>query len=145
MSLQTIRRIAARISKAGESRVKIIDATRAAQALTAEDVRGLIKDGVVVITAKRGPSRAAARFKQSRLRAGRRRGKGSLKGSKFAGLTQKDQWIQKVRALRSLLKSLKPKLKEGAYRSVYRKVKGNAFKNKHALLTYLKENSLFGD
>ena len=143
MSLQTIRRIAARLSKAGESRVKIMDTERAGQALTSEDVRGLIKDGVILIEAKRGPTRAGARFKQSRMRAGRRRGKGSQKGSKYAGLTAKDQWIQKVRAQRSLLSSLRSKLKEGAFRSVYRKVKGNAFKNKHALMTYLKENNLF--
>ncbi len=143
MSLQTVRRVAARLFKAGESRVKIMDVARASEALTSEDIRALVKEGAVVILAKIGPSRAAARFKQSRKRSGRRRGKGSQKGSKYAGLTQKDQWIAKIRSQRALLFSLRGKLKPTAVRKVYRQIKGNAFKNKHALLTYLKENSLF--
>ncbi len=71
MSVSTVRRLCSRIFKVGESRVKILDAKRAAEALSAEDVRELVKEKVVVIIASKGPSRKAARHKQSRVRAGR--------------------------------------------------------------------------
>ncbi|MDP3742679.1 MAG: 50S ribosomal protein L19e [Candidatus Micrarchaeota archaeon] len=140
MSVATVRRLCARIFDVGESRVKILDAKRASEALSAEDVRELVKEKVVVIIASKGPSRKAARHKQSRIRAGRRRGEGSKKGT---SISQKTLWIRKIRSQRKLLRSLKSTLTaKGAFRKVYKMVKGNAFKNKHALSTYLKENKL---
>ncbi len=139
MSISTVRRICARVFDVGESRVKIMDTKRASEALTADDVRTLVKDKAVVIIASKGPSRAAARYKQSRLRSGRRRGPGSKKGT---SISTKDKWIMKIRSQRKLLFSLKLKVKHGEFRKVYRMIKGNAFKSKHALLTYLNENKL---
>ncbi|MFH1056446.1 MAG: 50S ribosomal protein L19e [Candidatus Micrarchaeota archaeon] len=142
MGLQTIRRLAASIFKAGESRVKIKDAARAKEALTRDDVRTLIREGVLVLEQKKGVGRAKAKFKQSRLKAGRRRGTGSLKGAKFSRASRKGRWMEKVRAQRSLLKMLKKNLKEGEYRSLYSMVKGGFFKSKKHLLTHANENKL---
>ncbi len=142
MSVSTVRRLCSRIFKVGESRVKILDAKRAAEALSAEDVRELVKEKVVVIIASKGPSRKAARHKQSRIRAGRRRGQGSKKGT---SVSQKTLWIQKIRSQRKLLRALKSRVAKGEFRKVYKMIKGNAFKNKHALSTYLKENKLLAE
>lgn len=142
MSISTIRRLSSRIYGVGESRVKILDQKRAAEALTAEDVKNLVKEKVIIIVASHGPSRAAARHKQSRKAMGRRRGRGSKKGT---SVPQKEKWIAKVRAQRKLASSFKSKLKHGAFRKVYGMIKGNAFKSKHALFTYLKENNLFNE
>ncbi len=139
MSVATVRRLCARIFDVGESRVRILDSKRAAEALSAEDVRELVKEKVVVILASKGPSRKAARHKQSRLRKGRRRGPGSKKGT---STSQKTLWIRKIRSQRKLLHALKPRIAKGSFRKVYKMVKGNAFKNKRALSTYLTENKL---
>ncbi|MFH1247026.1 MAG: 50S ribosomal protein L19e [Candidatus Micrarchaeota archaeon] len=139
MSVATVRRLCSRIFNVGESRVKILDQKKSGEALSAEDVRELVKEKIIVIEVSRGPSKAAARYKQSRLKSGRRRGPGSKKGT---GVSNKTKWIEKIRSQRKLLRSLKPKLKQGSYRKIYKMVKGNAFKNKRALSTYLRDNQL---
>ena len=140
MGLGTIRRLAASITKAGQSRIKIIDAVKAKEALTRDDVRSLLKQGVIIVEQKKGVGRDKARFKQSRVHAGRRRGVGSKKGSAFAGKSRKARWVEKVRSQRKLLKSVKSRLVEGAYRKFYSMVKGNLFKTKKQMLTYVREN-----
>ncbi|MFH0713001.1 MAG: 50S ribosomal protein L19e [Candidatus Micrarchaeota archaeon] len=139
MAISTVRRVASRIYGIGESRIKIMDPKRALEALTADDVRQLVKEKVVVFVAEKAPSRAAARLKQKRKSLGRRRGRGSKKGT---SMPSKTKWILKIRGQRKLLASLKSKLKDGKFRKVYKMVKGNAFKSKQALSTYLKDNQL---
>ena len=139
MSIATVRRICARVYEVGETRVKIIDIKRASEALTADDVRLLVKEKAVIITAAKAPSRAAARRKQSRKHAGRRRGSGSKKGT---GMSDKAKWVIKLRSQRKLLAAVKPTLKPGAFRKLYKMAKGNAFKTKHALSAYIKDNQL---
>lgn len=142
MALKTIRRLASSITNAGGTRIKILDQAKAKEALTRDDVRSLIKQGIIVVEQKKGVGRDKARFKQSRKQAGRRRGVGSKMGSKFAGTSRKDLWVVKVRSQRVLLKSLKPKLQKGAYRELYSRIKGNYFRNKKHLISYLNENKL---
>ncbi|MEM4255300.1 MAG: 50S ribosomal protein L19e [Candidatus Norongarragalinales archaeon] len=142
MGLKTVRRLVASIANAGESRVKIIDAARAKEALTRDDARSLIKEGAVVIEQKKGVGRNKARFKQSRVHSGRRRGPGSRKGASFAGKSRKERWVEKVRSQRKVLKSMKSGLAQGAYRKLYSMIKGNLFKTKKQLLSYARENKL---
>jgi len=143
MGLQTVRRLAASILKAGESRVRILDAVKAKEALTRDDVRSLVRQGIVVVEQKKGVGRAKARFKQSRLHAGRRRGRGSRKGAKYSRVSRKERWVGKVRSQRRLLKRLKGELRKGGYRKLYSMVKGNFFKSKKHLLSYAGENKFF--
>jgi large subunit ribosomal protein L19e len=144
MTMNSIRRMAAYLLKCGESRVRILDAKESQKALTRDDVRDLINKGFIVKLAPKTNSRENAKFKQERKRAGRRRGKGSKKGSMYAGVTKKDLWMSKVRSQRKVLGTIKPKLAEGAYKKVYRMIKGANFKSKKVLELYLKENNLFG-
>ncbi len=140
MSIKTAKRIAARIMKCGQSRVCIIDAKAADEALSHDDVLSLINQGLITERPAKGVGRGKARFKQARKNAGRRRGKGSSKGTKFASVPRKTRWITKVRSQRIVLKKYKSKLQEGTYSGIYRMVKGNNFRDKKHLKEYLEKN-----
>ncbi len=141
MSLKTVRRLASRLLGVGESHVKILDAKRAGEALTSDDVRSLISEGVIVGEQRVGVGRAKARFKQARLHSGRRRQHGSRKGGRKA--KKKKKWVSLTRGMRRALSALKPSLKKGYYRNAYLKIKGGYFKSKAQLLQYLRENKSF--
>ncbi|MFH1199814.1 MAG: 50S ribosomal protein L19e [Candidatus Micrarchaeota archaeon] len=141
MSVQTVRRLAARIFRSGESRVRILDAKRASEALTADDVRELIKEKVVVQEPITGVSRSKARIRQERKRMGRGRGRGSQRGSDHAGVTGKDLWMRKVRAQRKVLAAHKGKIASAEFRKAYAMIKGNAFPDKKRLTEYLNKIS----
>ena len=146
MSLETVKRIAARLLNSGMNKVRIKeeDVPRAAEALTAEDVRSLIKDKIVYALPKRGVSRARAKVKHTQVKKGRRRGRGSRKGQRYSRVPKKTLWVNKVRTQRALLGELygKEALDTPARKKLYYMVKGNAFKNKAALMTYLEEHKL---
>ena len=142
MSLQTVKRVASRLFKAGESRVRILDAKRASEALTADDVRTLIKEGVVTRTPSGAPGRGKARLRNKRRQEGRGRGPGSRRGTPSASFDKKKQWMRRVRALRKLLNKVKPQLKAGAYSRLYSMVKGGSVRDKKQLLEFLKTKSL---
>jgi large subunit ribosomal protein L19e len=132
MTIATVRRLAADIFNVGENKVRISpDGLKEVEgALTRSDVRGLIDKGV--ITKMRPQGRA------STGRTGRT-GRGRRKGTPVAA---KDTWMEKIRAQRRFLAMLigAGALKAGARRSVYRKMKSGIFRNKRAMLLYLKEN-----
>ncbi|NYZ74773.1 50S ribosomal protein L19e [Candidatus Micrarchaeota archaeon] len=139
MGLVTIKRLAADLMKCGESRVRILDAKKAEEALTREDVRRLVKERVIIKLQAIGVGRSKAQRKHERKREGRRRGPGSKKGTPFAAKSRKRRWIEKTRAQRKLLKSMKQKMDNSAYRKTYRMVKGSAFRTKKQLAIYLEE------
>ena len=140
-SLKFIKRLASSVLGLGTSHIKILDAIKAGDALTRDDVRGLISEGVIVGEPVAGVGKSKARLKQRKVRKGRRRGQGSKKGA--TGPVARRVWITTTRSLRALLKRLKPSLNDASsYRAVYKKIKGGLFKNKRQLLLYLKENKL---
>ncbi len=135
MSLKTVRRLAADVAGVGESRVRILDAKRAAEALTRDDVRSLFSEGALAVLPAKGSSRAKARFKSSRTQAGRRRGRGSVKG----GLKSraKHAWVLRVRGLRKALAAQKGRIARTDYRKAYRMIKGGFFRNKRQLAEFV--------
>ena len=143
MSMQTVRRLAARVLGIGQSRVRILDEEAASKAITADDVRGLINQGGIGVLVEKHASRASARRKAVRKVKGRRRGPGSQKGSYYAGHSRKDRWMELVRAQRAYLAAHKARLKEGTYADVYKMIKGNAFRSRKILKQYLDENQLW--
>jgi len=136
MSIETTKRVVSRFAKVGESRIVIRDFKAAKDALTADDMRELVKTGAIEIIPAKGIGRAKAKIKQKRKEAGRRRGSGSRKGSQFAKTTRKDRWVTKVRAQRKVLLNLRSRLAEGAYRELYSQIKGNLFRDKKHLLSH---------
>lgn len=142
MGLSTVRRLASSILNVGESRVRFKESKRAGEALTRDDVRALIKEGVIYCLPKKGVGRARAQFKAGRIHSGRRRGAGSRKGAEYALLKSKERWMSKVRAQRMLVSSLRDRMVEHSYEKVYSMIKGNSFKNNKTLLQYLSEKKL---
>jgi large subunit ribosomal protein L19e len=133
----TVKRLAASILKVGENRVRIKpdEVNRAMDALTREDVRGLIDEGVVYALPYIGPRTKPDKAKKRR---GRRSGtKYSRKGAKVG-------WMEKIRSQRKYLSEilasgdLKPEFK----REIYLKIKGGVFKGKNALRIYLVDNGM---
>ncbi len=144
MQLIAQRRVAARILGVGSDRVWM-DPERledVKQAITAEDIRRLISQGVIRAERVQGVSRARANRLHRQKVKGRRRGHGSHKGSATARQPRKEAWMLRIRAQRKLLRQL---LEEGrisreAYREVYRKAKGGVFRSKKHVLLYLREH-----
>jgi len=139
-----VRRLAAEVLGVGENRI-YIDPSRideAASAITKEDVRRLIEEGVISARPIKGTSRVRARLRHLKKRKGLRRGEGSRKGSKAN--MEKRLWIARVRALRKLLKYLRDRkmIDRKTYRKLYRMVKGGVFHSKAHLKAYIKEHGL---
>lgn len=134
MTIATVRRLAADIFNVGENKVRISpDGIKEAEgALTRGDVRGLIDKGIITKARKEG---RASTGRTGRTGHGRRKGH---------PLDSKAVWMQKVRAQRRFLNMLLDTgvLKNDARRAVYGKVKSGIFRNKKAMLLYLKEAGL---
>jgi len=146
MKLDSKKKLAARVLGVGVNRVWI-DPTRSvdvSSAITREDIKGLIRQGIIRAKQKVGVSRGRARELAAKRKVGRRGGHGSRKGASAARTPQKANWIKTVRPLRAKLNELK---KEGVlshkdYRRVYLMVKGGAFRSRAHLETYLKERGI---
>jgi len=134
MTIATVRRLAADIFNVGQNKVRISpDGLKEAEgALTRADVRGLIDKGVVT---KMRPQGRASTGRTGRTGRGRRKG---------TPVVAKDTWMEKIRAQRRFFRMLLEAgaLKSGSKRSVYQKMKSGIFRNKRAMLIYLKENKL---
>jgi len=107
-------------------------------AITKDDARQLIVDGVVKKKTNTGHSRGNARLLLVKKKLKRKRGPGKRKGTKKARAT-KSEYNLKVRALRKRLRELKSedKLKDKNYNNLYLKIKGNYFKGKKHLEEYI--------
>ncbi|HLD79011.1 MAG TPA: 50S ribosomal protein L19e [Candidatus Nanoarchaeia archaeon] len=114
------------------------------KAITRSDMRGLIAVGKISTVNANQHSRAGARKVAAQKRKGRRRGKGSRKGTKHSLVTRKEKWTSRVRAQRNLLKELRDKqlLSTQNYQMLYRKSKGGYFRNRRHIKLYLKEHHL---
>ncbi|MGB9676665.1 MAG: 50S ribosomal protein L19e, partial [Candidatus Bathyarchaeales archaeon] len=103
--LKSQKRLAAKILKIGESRVWI-DPERTEDveaAITREEIRKLIHEGVIKPIPEKGVSRARARILHEKKKRGRRRGSGSKSGASQAKISKKEAWMTKIRALRRRL------------------------------------------
>jgi len=138
------RKIAADLMKCGASRVRILDKKAFEEAITRQDIRSLIKKGGVVKLQKKGTSKGNVKYLQGQKKLGRRKSRGSRKGTKGARNPRKQRWINTVRPTRRLLKELREtgRIEKENYREIYLKIKGGMFRNKKHLLLYLKEKEL---
>ncbi len=144
MTLKTQRNVAARLLKCGKSRVwfdpeKIRDIE---EAITAQDVRRLVKDGLIQALPKQGLSNARKKKIALQKSKGRRRGPGSRKGH-HAG-ERKKHWMRTIRAIRSQLKQLRneEKIEKNIYRKLYMKSKSGFFRSRAHLMTYIERNNM---
>jgi len=114
------KRLAAKVAGVGLDRVRInpekIELIQ--EAITRSDIRRLIRSGAIEILPKKGVSRARARARP------KRRGPGRRKGGKYSRLPRKRRWINKIRALRRELKSMKERgiIDAKMYGDLYRRL-----------------------
>lgn len=146
-NLRTQRRLAAEILKVGENRVWIdpgrVDDVEAA--ITREEIKKLIHEGVIQPLQEKGVSRSRARLLHEKKKKGRRSGPGSRSGASGAILPKKEAWMMKVRALRSRLRELKEKkiIDQDAYRDLYIMIKSGRFESIADLERYIKSQDLW--
>jgi large subunit ribosomal protein L19e len=146
-NLKSQRRIAAEILKVGQNRVWIqpdrIEDVEAA--ITREEIRKLIHEGIIKPLSEKGVSRARVNLLREKKRKGRRRGAGSRSGSAHAKISKKEAWMSKIRALRKRLRELKTGkiITESTYRKLYKMASSGRFESVADLERYLKAHELW--
>lgn len=146
MNIKNQRRLAAQIMGCGSKRVWMSPESEEdiKAAITKEDIRGLISNGVIRLKQEKGVSRGRAREILKQKRKGLRKGAGSRKGRLGTRQVPKDVWMARIRGLRELFKSFKNRgiITNDTYRMLRAKSKGGLFRSrKHAIL-YLEEHNL---
>lgn len=108
-------------------------------ALTREDIRQLIKEGIIKLKPKKGVSRGRARLIDEKRKYGHGKGPGSRKGKKGSRTNSKELWIKKIRSLRKTLREFRDsnKLDKKNYCIFYRKAKGGEFRNVSHLKSHI--------
>ena len=141
MDAKKAKGIAARLLKTGRTKIAISpeNMPEVGEAITKDDVRQLIKDGIVVKRRGNEHSRGRARILHAKRKKGRKRGKGRRYGTKKARIRVKNKWKMSVRAQRKKLKEMKDKKMKlkMSYREAYNRIKGGFFKEKKQLDTLL--------
>ncbi len=147
MELTLQKRLAASLLRCSPKRVvfNTEQLTEIKEAITKGDIRSLIKQGTIHAVQKIGISRHRAKERQQQRKKGRQRGHGSRKGTKNARLSQKGQWMDKVRLQRAFIKGLRDneRIPVNTYHILYRKVKGGFFRSLRHVKLYMEENKLF--
>lgn len=134
MDLKSKRRMAADILKVGINRVWV-DPDKPSEvsgAITKNDVRRLINNGTIKAKQKVGISSYRSKKLKQQKKKGRKSGYGKRKGKKGARTVRKEEWMNRIRALRKELTKLKneKKITTAQYRKCYRLSQSGAFKNK---------------
>ncbi|NLV25931.1 MAG: 50S ribosomal protein L19e [Methanomicrobiales archaeon] len=126
------RRLAAAVLECGVNRVWFNPEklSEIQQAISREDIRNLIQEGVIAAHQKRGNSRGRARAKMAKRSYGHCKGPGRRKGAAGSRTNSKDRWIQRIRAQRRVLRELREsgEIERSMYRSFYRRAAGGQFR-----------------
>ncbi len=147
MNISNQRRIAASLLQSGSKRVWLHPdrATDIKEAITREDIKRLIKEGVILLKQTRGVSRGRARHALQQKRKGRRTGMGSRKGKQGARHNRKTAWVTKIRLLREAFTEFYDKkiITAKTYHFLRTKAKGGFFRSRRHVQLYLTEHNLW--
>lgn len=142
--LRAQRKLAADVLDVGKNRVWFDPEQQdeIADAITRDDVRGLVDQGAIQAKDARGNSRGRARERNEKRSYGHRKGPGTRKGKAGAREGRKENWMSRIRAQRRTLRSLRDDgtLTPTQYRKLYRMANGGEFESVRRLRTYITEH-----
>ena len=145
--LKAQRRLAADILGVGKNRITFDGDAQAeiADAITRDDVRELIEDGLVTADTPKSNSRGRARKRQKKRAYGHQKGHGSRKGKAGGRQNTKDDWRSRIRAQRRELRELREAgdIDGSQYRKLYDQASGGEFDSVADLNRYIADN--YGD
>lgn len=146
MNLTTQRRLAADILKVGLNRVWIDpeQIEEVSRAITRDGVRQLIDQGAIKAKPQTGISSYRSKKIAAQKKKGRRKGKGSVKGAKYARTPKKQAWMSTIRALRTDLRDMRDsgEIDPTTYRKLYKMAKGGAFRSKSYMKNYARDHDM---
>jgi len=139
--LASQKRIAASVLKCGVNRVWF-DPERQSDieaAISRNDLRELIGEGVIKAHVVKGNSRGRARARMAKRSYGHRKGPGRRKGAAGARGPSKRAWIRKIRAQRRTLREMRDEgtIERSLYRVMYRRASGGQFRSVSHLASHV--------
>jgi large subunit ribosomal protein L19e len=138
------KRLAAEILGVGVSRIWIDPShiEDVAAAITREEVKRLVKEGIIRVKPSHSPSRERWRIRHEARKKGRRRSYGRRKGPATARKDPKEEWMARVRKIRRYLRYLRDHgvIDRRTYRKLYLWAKGGMFPTFASLQRWLEEH-----
>ena len=138
------KRMAADILDVGEGRVWLDpgEQEEIAEAITRDDIRELVDEGIIRAKDAKTNSRGRARERAEKRSYGHQTGAGSRKGKAGARQARKDDWVARIRAQRARLKELREDgtIDRTQYRELYNKASGGEFDSVDRLEAYVRTN-----
>ena len=145
--LKAQKRLAADVLGVGRNRVRFDPDAQGeiADAITRDDVRELVEEGVIEAESTEGNSRGSARERNEKRSYGHRTGHGSRKGGAGAREDESDEWRSRIRAQRAKLRELRDadEINRSQYRELYDMASGGEFDSVGDVERYIDDN--YGD
>ena len=143
VNLKAKKRLVSRIVGVGANRIRFDNdhLDDIADAITRDDIRSLMTANTITVKSLKGTSRGRAKTKKIQ-KAKRGTKQGSKKGRKGAREGKKTVYVNKVRALRYILKIAKDRkeIDNNVFKAIYKKIGGNTVRNKAHLRTIINES-----
>ena len=146
MKLTLQKRLASSVARVSPKKVSFDPASLAdvKEAITKQDIRRLISEGVIAIGSDKGVSRGRANHIRKQKKKGLRKNLGSRKGTRTARTPGKRAWINRVRSQRKFLRRILEKniVTKETYKNLYYRSAGGFFRTVKHIQIFMDEKDL---